>query len=202
MFFNINLDFMKGRSRVVANTLLSLMFISISATLVRAQEIELAKIEVDKEITLMIPADFIPMNAQDIRNKIISYRAPKAGYTSFDRRVDMVVNVNPTPWRDQDIQLLKDFYQNNIRNLFDEVNFIQEEVKEINGRSYAVFEFISTVKGDPDSFKNRAPVHDYTWVQYTIKDQQAYVFTFHCAAGLKDQWQETAQQIMASIIFQ
>ena len=184
-----------------ARRLLSIMMLMGIAWHSSAQEVELAKVEVDKEITLLVPATFIPMTAQDIRNKFISYRTPKAGYTSQDRRVDMVVNINPTPWMDQDIELLREFYENNIRNLFDEVEFMQKEVKEINGRSYAVFEFVSTVAGDPNSFKNKTAVKDYTWVQYTIKDQQAYVFTFHCAAGLKDQWQSTAERIMSSIIF-
>ena len=188
----------KGSTKGLMGGILFLVLMSINVT---AQEIELAKVEVDKDITLLVPASFIPMTPQDIRNKFISYRTPKAGYTSQDRRVDLVVNINPTPWMDQDIELLREFYENNIRNLFDKVEFMRKEVTEINGRAYAVFEFVSTVEGDPNSIKNKTPVHDYTWVQYTIKDQQAYVFTFHCAAGLKDQWQGTAQKIMSSIIF-
>lgn len=177
---------------------LSALFYSISTAL--AQD-PMTKVEIGDEISLMIPQEFIEMNAQDIRNKFISYRLPLGGYTTMDRRVDLVVNVNPTPWMDKDIALLKEFYKNNIRNLFDEVEFLQEELVDINGRTYAVFEFISTVKGDPDSFKNQAPVIDYTWVQYAIKDRQAYVFTFHCGAGLKDRWADNAKAIMTSIEF-
>lgn len=162
----------------------------------------MTKVDIGDNIVIMIPQEFIEMNAQDIRNKFISYKSPLAGYTTMDRTVDLVVNVNTTPWMDKDIALLKEFYKNNIRNLFDEVEFMQEEVKEINGRSFAVFEFISKVNGDPNSFKNQAPVIDYTWVQYTIKDQQAYVFTFHCGTRLKDSWHDNAAEIMSSIKFQ
>ena len=161
----------------------------------------MTKVLVQEQIELQIPQEFIEMNAQDIRNKFISYKQPLAGYTTMDRRVDLIINVNPTPWMDQDIQLLQEFYRSNILNLFDEVNFMQEEVRNINGRDYAVFEFISTVKGDPNSFRNQAAVVDYTWVQYTIKDQQAYVFTFHCPAQLKNRWQPTATEIMTSLQF-
>lgn len=179
----------------------SLMGLIFYSGVLCGQKVSFTNVEIKGGITLKIPLEFIEMNAQDFRNKFISYRAPKAGYTTIDRRVDLVVNVNPTPWMDQDIALLKQFYQNNIRNLFDEVEFIQEEVKEINGRSYAVFEFVSTVKGDANSIHKQAAVVDYTWVQYTIKDQQAYVFTFHCPAGIRDQWDQTAGEIMTSIIF-
>ena len=183
--------------RTISSLALALLFINIALI---GQD-PMTKVSVQEQIDLQIPQEFIEMNAQDIRNKFISYKQPLAGYTTMDRRVDLVINVNPTPWMDQDIQLLKEFYRSNILNLFDEVKFLQEEVKNINGRDYAVFEFVSTVKGDPNSFRNQAAVVDYTWVQYTIKDQQAYVFTFHCPAQLQNRWQPTATEIMSSLQF-
>ena len=181
--------------RSTAKLLTVLLWLTVG--LLCAQD-PMTKVIVQNQIELQIPQEFIEMNAQDIRNKFISYKQPLAGYTTIDRRVDLVINVNATPWMDQDIQLLQEFYRNNILNLFDDVDFIQEGIKQINGREYAVFEFISTVKGDPNSFKNRAAVVDYTYVQYTIKDQKAYVFTFHCGAHMKDRWQNTATAIMSS----
>ena len=166
-----------------------------------AQEIPLIKTDVTKNISLLVPSEFIPMGPQDIRNKFISYRDPIAGYTSEDRSVDLVVNISKTPWSNEDMDLLKEFYENNIRNLFDEVDFVKNEIQEINGRSYAVFEFTSIVKGDPNSLRNQAPVHDYRQVLYTVEEFNVYIFTFYCPTRVKDRWQVTAKKIMSSIVF-
>lgn len=166
-----------------------------------AQEISLVKTDVGDGINLLVPSEFLPMGPQDIRNKFISYREPLAGFTSEDRSTDLVVNVSKTPWSNQDMELLKEFNENNIRNLFDEVDFTKSEVQDINGRDYAVFEFTSIVKGDPNSLRNRAPVNDYRMVLYTIQDFNVYVFTFYCPARLKGYWQATAQRIMGNINF-
>ena len=180
---------------------LALFFSLILSQALTAQEISLIKTDVGENINLMVPSEFIPMGPQDIRNKFISYREPLAGFTSEDRSVDLVVNKSKTPWSNQDIALLREFNENNIRNLFDEVNFLKSEVQEINGRNYAVFEFTSVVKGDPNSLRNQASVNDYRMVLYTVDDFNVYVFTFYCPARLKQYWQTTAQSIMSSIIF-
>jgi len=180
--------------------LITLVVLFLPAVL-KAQEVSLIKTKVTDDISLLVPSEFIPMGPQDIRNKFISYREPIAGYTSEDRSVDLVINVSKTPWSNQDMDLLKEFYENNIRNLFDEVNFIRNEVQEINGRDYAVFEFTSTVKGDPNSLRNQAPVNDYRMVLYAVQDFSVYIFTFYCPTRIMDSWQATAQEIMSNIRF-
>lgn len=181
--------------------LLITVVVLILPAVLMAQEVSLTKTKVTDDISLLVPSEFIPMGPQDIRNKFISYREPIAGYTSEDRSVDLVVNVSKTPWSNQDMDLLKEFYENNIRNLFDEVNFIRNEVQEINGRDYAVFEFTSTVKGDPNSLRNQAPVNDYRMVLYAVQDFSVYIFTFYCPTRIMDSWQATAQEIMSNIRF-
>ncbi len=201
MFFDFNLSSLVVQAYDLVKPIHKSVILSwLSVVPLLAQE-DLVRTEINESISLEVPASFLPMSQQDLRNKFISYRLPLAGFTSPDRSVDLVINQNPTPWRDQDIELLKEFYQNNIRNLFDTVQFFQETVKQINDRNYAVFEFISTVHGDPNSLRRQAAVVDYTWVQYTVKDQQAYVFSFNCPASLRERWQSTADKIMSSIIW-
>ena len=188
-----------GQSRW--SVMLLLAWLIIPVITLKAQEIAMNKVQVNDNISLPVPAEFIPMGPQDIRNKFISYREPLAGFTTEDRSTDLVVNVSKTPWSNQDMDMLKDFYENNIRNLFDEVNFHRNELREINGREYAAFEFTSVVKGDPNSLRNKAPVNDYRYVLYAVEDFNVYVFTFYCPARMKDRWQPAAHQIMNGIIF-
>jgi hypothetical protein len=168
---------------------------------IMSQQVNLKKTEINKDITILVPSEFLTMGPQDIRNKFISYREPLAGFTSEDRSTDLVINVSKTPWSNQDMELLKDFYENNIRNLFDEVEFHQNQIQEINGRPYAVFEFTSIVKGDPNSLRNQASVHDYRYTLYTVEDFEVYVFTFYCPARLMDKWQDIVLEIMSNIEF-
>jgi len=168
---------------------------------IKSQNASLEKTEINQDITLLVPSEFLAMGPQDIRSKFISYREPIAGFTSEDRSTDLVVNVSKTPWSNQDMELLKDFYENNIRNLFDQVEFHRNQTEEINGRQYAVFEFTSTVKGDPNSLRNQAPIHDYRYVMYTVEDFEVFVFTFYCPARVREKWQATAHQIMSNIEF-
>ena len=179
----------------------NLLLILVPAFAAQSQQAKLEKVQISDEINLMVPAEFIPMGPQDIRNKFISYREPLAGFTSEDRSVDLVVNVSKTPWSNQDMDLLRDFNENNIRNFFDQVEFLTNELREINGRKYAVFEFTSTVKGDPNSLRNKTPVNDYRYMLYTVEDFEVYVFTFYCPLRLKSYWQTTAGEIMSTIQF-
>ena len=180
---------------------LFLLILLIQSKGLFGQEISLNKTEVNQDIDLLVPAEFLTMGPQDIRNKFISYREPLAGFTSEDRSTDLVVNVSKTPWSNQDMELLKDFYENNIRNLFDEVEFFRNQLEEVNGRTYAAFEFTSMVKGDPNSLRNKSPIRDYRYVMYTVEDFEVYVFTFYCPASFKERWQNTANEIMSNIEF-
>ena len=182
-------------------TYLVMLFLTLQSFLLVGQDIQLRKTEINQDIDLLVPTEFLTMGPQDIRNKFISYRQPLAGFTSEDRSTDLVVNVSKTPWSNQDMELLKDFYENNIRNLFDEVEFNVNELQEVNGRTYAAFEFTSLVKGDPNSLRNKAAIRDYRYVMYTVENFEVYVFTFYCPANFKERWQNTAAEIMSNIEF-
>lgn len=164
------------------------------------QKVKLKKTTIDKEITLSVPTDFITMAEQDVNTKFVSNRKPLAVYTNFDRTIDVSINLNPTSWRDGHIGLAKDFYYNTILSLYDKVDFTLNEVRNIEGRDYAVFEFVSTIKGEDESITRKANVVNYTYIQYTIKDGHTYVFSFSCPIYLKEKWKKTAGKIMASVI--
>ncbi|MGI9544195.1 MAG: hypothetical protein ACR2MX_13130 [Cyclobacteriaceae bacterium] len=141
------------------------------------------------------------MTEQDVNSKFVSNRKPIAVYTNFDRTIDVGINLNQTSWRDGHIGLAKDFYYNTILSLYDKVDFSINEIRNVEGRDYAVFEFVSTIKGEEGSITRKAAVVNYTYIQYTIKDGHTYVFSFSCPIYLKKQWQKTAGKIMASVVF-
>ncbi len=171
------------------------LFISAS----NAQEISLQKIKVNNDLRLALPEDFVPMTEQDIAAKFISYRDPIALYTSPDRTVDFGVNLSVTHWKPEDIEIMKEFYENSIRTLYSDVKFIKQEIQTINDITYAVFEFESFVEGESNAVNQTSAISKYTLIHYAIVNNKTILFNFTSPLREKEKWQPVAHQIMNSI---
>ncbi|MEQ9442092.1 MAG: hypothetical protein RIG62_23835 [Cyclobacteriaceae bacterium] len=165
----------------------------------RTHEDKFVKVEVSEDISVSLPESFQAMTEDQMQRKFLSARPPLAAYTSPDQRADFGVNVSNTRWQVSDLPILKDFYRSSLLELYDEVSFIEEGIHSVNNAEMVFFEFTSIVKADENAAVPKPPVHQYTYVQYTIHEDQALVFTFSCPARQKNQWQPTAQKIMNSV---
>jgi len=174
--------------------LLLLAFIGFSI-----EDTDLKKVTIADDISVLLPESFTVLSEQEINDKYISYRKPLAIYSDPSRRVDFGVNVSVTSWGSDDLDLMKQFFRSNILNLYDEVEFVKEEVQEINGISYAVFEFISQVNPDKNSFRANNAVKKYTYVQYALVNGKTLLFNFTAPFMIKDRWEGIAQEVMQSV---
>lgn len=165
----------------------------------RSYEDKFVKVEVSEDISVSLPQSFQTMTEDQMQRKFLSARPPLAAYTSPDQIADFGVNVSNTRWQTSDLPILKDFYRSSLLELYDEVSFIEEGIHSVNNAEMVFFEFTSIVKADENAAVPKPPVRQYTYVQYTIHEDQALVFTFSCPTRRKEQWQPTAQKIMASI---
>lgn len=173
-----------------------LLMCAISA---KGQYAELKKVQVNKDIQLSLPEDFTAMSEQDIQAKYISYRSPIALYTNPSRTVDLGINLSVTHWEPHDLALLQEFYENSIRTLYTQVEFLKKDIETVNDIRYAVFEFVSTVT-DEESIVNRTQaISKYTLIYYAIVNNKTILFNFTCPAKDREIWQDTAQEIMNSI---
>jgi len=161
---------------------------------------KLVKTKVSKEVTMLVPADFIEMDAQDASRLALSYRKSMAQYTSADRTVTLSVNRSFSRWGQGDITMLKDFYKASLMALFDTTDMIREAVETINGRQYAVFEFTSTVKDTGEEvIRRRSNVEKYNYIQYTIVDNNNMVFSFQAPANGSAVWHAPVKKMMRSV---
>ena len=94
---------------------------------------------------------------------------------------------------------MNSFYKSNIMQLYDEVHFIIEEVKEINGKQYAVFEFVSSVSDEEGTTVAQSAISKYVRIQYTIVNSKTLLLNFSCPARQKDKWAPIAKQILESV---
>lgn len=177
---------------------ITLFTLSLLSTSAQTQN-ELSKTKVTDKISMKVPMTFTPMNPSDLRNKYLSSRAPIAMYTSPDQQIDLGINVTNNTWQSDDLEILKSFYKANIMNLFTEVNIIQETIQEIGERKFIVFEFVSRVTDQENTFGGNTAISKYTYIEYTIYGENVLLFNFTSPARVKSQWAETVKEMMESV---
>ena len=160
---------------------------------------KLVKTKITEDITVDIPVSFHEMSEQDINSKYLSYRKPLALYTSENKKADFGVNVSLTQWNSGDLELMKSFFKSSIANLYDKVEFIKEDIEEINKIKYAVFEIVSTVNPDENAVLSRGAIQKYSYLQYTIVNEKTILFNFSCPLNEKDYWTPMVKEMMHSI---
>lgn len=163
-----------------------------------AQSMRQVKVGPDEEIVFKIPNSLLSMTDKDRMSKIYSTKVPLAMYADNNQEVTFGVNYNIMQWTESDTQVIYGFYKASINNLFDKVDFIQDEIKMINGKEFIVFEFIGEIQDD-NVFSAKSTQKNYSYIAYTSWNDQVLLFNFSCKARLAKQWNLTAKEIIESI---
>ncbi len=154
--------------------------------------------KIGDDITLKIPSNFINMSDQDRMRKFATSKVPLAMYATEMQDATLGVNDSPMQWTSNDTQTVYGFYKASLNALFDEIEFIQDDIKKINGREFIVFEFTSVVRDD-NTFSGKRTHRNYTYIQYTSYNDQVLLFNFGCKSRIMNEWQGIAQEMMESI---
>ena len=163
------------------------------------QKVKYVKTKVNNAVSLLLPEGFTLMSQADLLSRYDSDKAPVAVYTDFTRSVDLGVNVAYSRWNAEDIEIMQSFYKSTIMGLYDEVQFIKEDIYEINGKDFAVFEFVSSVRDDEGTTINQSPINKFIRIQYTIVKSKTVLFNFSCPANQRDKWAPIAKEILESV---
>ena len=163
------------------------------------QRVKLVKTKVNNDITILLPEEFTLMSQADLNLKYFSSKSPIAVYTDFSKSVDLGVNIAYSRWNPEDLEIMKSFYKSNIMGLYDEVQFIKEGIEEINGKDFAVFEFVSSVNDEEGTMIDQGSISKYVRIQYTIVKSKTVLFNFTCPARQQAKWAPIAQQILESV---
>lgn len=162
---------------------------------------DFVRTDIYEGISVDLPKSLQPMTEAQLEENYLAARRPLAAYTDPNQQVAFGLNVSNTRWQPGDLPMLKDFYRASLLELYDEVKFITEAVREVDGQPFAIFEFVSVVRSaaDENSFTNQKPIRRYTYVQYTIHQEKTWVFDFSVPARDQTTWQPVAQHIMGSV---
>jgi hypothetical protein len=156
----------------------------------------LTNVKVAENIKVKLPKDFTPMSDEDKAQRYESSRLPIALFTSPDRVADFGVNRAYSVWRESDLEMLEEFYESTIMELYDKVEFYNKGIREINGKQFVYFEFTSVVYPENEFQRNIAK---YTYLMYALSGGTTYIFNFTCEKSAEQQWKGLANQVMASI---
>lgn len=138
------------------------------------------------------------MSPAQLRQKYVSNSQPMAMYSTLDNRTDLGINVTSTNWG-EDLTILKELYKASILNLYDKVNFLQEDITLINGRQFIVFEFTGTVLGNDNGFQSQGSLTKYLYLAYTPYQDKILIFNFSTDGFSKDRWSPLIHQVVGSI---
>ncbi len=159
---------------------------------------KLKKFQLTKEISVMLPSDFTPLPDDGIARKYPATTKPLAVYTSPNGQVDFSVTQRASQFSAQDMGMLREFYKASLLERFSKIDFIRQEITQVKGTDFILFEFVSTV-ADERKASNLSPIQKYSIVQYTIKGDQLYIFTMHVPFTQKNDWQQVTRDVMNSI---
>lgn len=174
-----------------------IIFLSLFVSAISAQE-NLNTVKVAEKISLKIPESLVSMTEKDRISSYVSTKVPIATYTSQDRAVDFSINSNRMEWVMGDEEILRGFYKSSFKTLFDEIDFIQDTIRKINGKKFIVFEFVSTLKED-NAVSGMKVARHYSYIQYTSYEGSILLFNFGCKPRNMQQWQPIAREMMESV---
>jgi len=163
------------------------------------QQLKYVKTKVNDDITLSLPQDFTVMSPEDLSRNYLSSKEPLAAYTDYSRTVNLGINIAYSRWNEEDLEIMTSFYKSNIMQLYDEVQFITEEIKEINGKEFAIFEFIASVTDVDGTTITQSAISKYVRIEYTIVNQKTLLFNFTCPARQREKWAPISREILESV---
>jgi hypothetical protein len=176
-----------------------LLSIFISTSWQQKDTVKLISVKVAELLTVKVPESFQKLTDDQIADKIIASRKPLVMYSNPAGTVDFSVSVgnsSKNPWQDKDLKLMAEFQKANIRQLFTNVDFIQDKQIKIKGHQFWAFEFLSEVKE-----KGKPPIRKYNNVRYAIHKKNMLIFSFICSEGERAMYQGLSEQILSTIKF-
>lgn len=173
---------------------LTLLFFGLSAFTHK-----LVKTKISDDITVSIPEELSPMTPEDIAQRYPSVRKPIGAFSDENRAVDFTISTSATQWPDSNLEMAKEFFKSGVYNLYDRIELLDEGIQEIHKKRYIFFEFESRINGDQNAMGSEESILKYTYIQYLLEPNRTLVITFSCPERDKEDWQETAHEVMKSL---
>lgn len=156
---------------------------------------KLVKETVDPTVSIEVPEGFKRLQGEAAQARSLSFRSPLGVYVDPAGDADLVVNEAHSFFDPKDIEIMRDFYQANIRNFYTKVVFIRKDIITVSGKKGIVFEFTAEVS---DKSSPR-PIKKYILAHYGLRKRRVIVATFSCEEKNRAKWAKTAEAALATM---
>ncbi len=172
------------------NLLYSFLIILVLPNAVNAQ-IKLEKRSfLDNKIELLVPADFKPMTAEMMDIKYPNRKPqPNVILTDEDATVNIVISYIPQALRADQIAAFKDFQINSLKKARSDAKWLEEGIKNINGKKIGFFKFLV----------NAIDQSVFNYYFFTDLDGKILLMTFNCTEKKLPEWKDTVENIVLSL---
>ncbi len=144
----------------------------------------------DNKVALLVPAGFKPMSADMMAQKYPNQsQKPDVLLTDENAEVNLIITRTPQPVQSAQMGQYKDFMVSSLKRSHPDAKFLEDGIKDINGKKVGYFKMISPAVDQ----------NVYVMYFFTNVDGKAVIFTFNCTEKLLPQWKDAADSMMMSL---
>ena len=144
----------------------------------------------DGKVKILAPKELSSMNDEMWNAKYPKQPRPTMVLSDEDGEVNLIADMTQQPATENQIAAFKDYQLQQLKTKRQDLNFLGDGVKTINGKKVGYFKFLS------QALDQKVFNHYF----FTIVDGKILLFTFNCIEKLKSKWESTADKIMASLL--
>jgi hypothetical protein len=146
----------------------------------------------DNKIELLVPVYFKPMEAEMLNYKYPNRnQQPQLVLTDKQAEVNIIVSIINQPLQANQIATFKDFQISGLKKTHPDAKWLDNGVRDINGKNVGYFKFISNAVDQP--------VYNYYF--FTNINGKVLLLTFNCIEKLLPEWKDVAESIVTSLKF-
>lgn len=151
------------------------------------------KVTIVDGITAKMPKDFYKMEDREILDRIMVYKMPLAMFSSGDRLAEFGLSISDNYWAGNDVELLGEFQNAAIHNLFDRLQVLDQGVREVHKHQMYFFEILAGTSAGSAYEKK------YSLIHYVIVQNRILVFNFSCFQFEREKYKDIAWEILSSL---
>lgn len=141
------------------------------------------------KIKILAPKDLSSMTDEMWGAKYQKRPKPIMVLTDVDGEVNLIADMTQQPATENQIAAFKDYQIQQLKAKRPDLNLLSDGVKIINSKKVGYFKFITQAVDQK--------VFNYYF--FTIVDGKILLFTFNCIEKLQKKWENTADDIVASL---
>jgi len=143
----------------------------------------------DNKIEILVPKGWKPMSEDLIKIKYPGSKPPKYVLSDVSGGISLAFNHTDSRATQEQVETYKGFLKKSLESAFEDEEWIEEGIKEINGRKVGLFKLIT----------NTSSGKIYNQMFFTDLDGKLLIISFNVVENKMKDWKTVADEIMNSL---